>query len=56
MINNYINLEKMLFDDLRIDVLEFDKLNVETIEKLSNLYHSRNVELLAKYKRRGKSE
>ncbi len=55
-LNNYTNLEKMLFDDLRIDTQEFNKLNVETIEKLSNLYRSRNVELLARYIRRTKDE
>ena len=49
---NYSNLEKMLFDDLRIDKEEFEKLNIDKIEKLSNLYHSTNVKLLAKYMRR----
>lgn len=53
---NYSNLEKMLFNDLRIDIEEFDKLNVEKIEKLSNLYHSTNVSLLAKYMRRNINE
>ena len=38
----------MLFNDLRIDKEEFSKLNIETIEKLSKLYHSTNVNLLAK--------
>ena len=42
----------MLFNDLRIYTDEFYKLNTDKIEKLSNLYHSRNVELLAKYMRR----
>lgn len=55
-INNYSNLEKMLFNDLRIDIDVFNKLNVEKIEKLSNLYHSSNVTLLAKYIRRNKNE
>lgn len=53
---NYSNLEKMLFNDLRIDIEEFNKLNVEKIEKLSNLYHSTNVSLLAKYMRRNINE
>ena len=35
---------------------EFSKLNIETIEKLSKLYHSTNVELLAKYMRRHMNE
>ena len=56
MNDNYSNLEKMLFNDLRIDIEEFNKLNVEKIEKLSNLYHSTNVLLLAKYMRRNKNE
>jgi predicted transcriptional regulator of viral defense system len=55
-LNNYFNLEKMLFEDLRIDIEAFTKLDVDKIEKLSNLYHSRNVQLLAKYARRKISE
>lgn len=51
-LNNYSNLESMLFNDLRIDVNEFNKLNVDKIIKLSNSYGSTNVELLAKYMRR----
>ena len=35
---------------------EFSKLNIETIEKLSKLYHSTNVNLLAKYMKGGKYE
>lgn len=46
---NYSNLENMLFNDLRIDDEEFKKLDFNKIEKLSGLYHSTNVELLAKY-------
>lgn len=48
-LKNYTNLENMLFNDLRIDMEEFNKLNVDTIDKLSKLYHSTNVFLLAKY-------
>ena len=48
-LNNYSNLENMLFKDLRIDEDNFQKLNKEKIVKLSNLYHSTNVDLLAKY-------
>jgi len=51
-LNNYSNLENILFNDLRIDEEEFNKLNVDKINKLSNLYHSTNVNLLAKYIRR----
>ena len=55
-INNYDNLRNMLFNDLRIDEDEFNKLNVSKVEKLSNLYHSTNVTLLAKYMRRHLNE
>lgn len=55
-LNNYSDLESMLFLDLRIDVEEFNKLNTEKIEKLSNLYKSKNIKLLAKYKRRKTDE
>lgn len=55
-ISNYSALENMLFNDLRIDEDEFKKLNYNKIEKLSNLYHSTNVNLLANYMRRNKDE
>ncbi len=55
-LNNYLNLENMLFNDLRIDKEEFKKLDIKKIEKLSNLYHSSNIELLSRYMRRKKSE
>lgn len=55
-LNNYSNLENMLFNDLRIDEELFNKLNIDKIIKLSNLYHSTNVELLAKYMRRNINE
>lgn len=55
-LTNYSNLENMLFNDLRIDIEELNKMNVDKIEKLSELYHSTNVELLAKYMRRNKNE
>lgn len=55
-LNNYFNLENMLFNDLRIDKDEINKLNVDKIEMLSNLYHSTNVELLSRYMRRNKNE
>ena len=53
-IKNLDNLRKLLFDDLRIDKDIFESLDIEKIEKLSNLYHSTNVSLLAKYMRKFK--
>lgn len=53
---NYTNLENMLFNDLRIDEEEFNKLDILKVNKLSKLYHSTNVELLAKYMRRHMNE
>ena len=50
-LNNYTNLENMLFNDLRIDEDSFNKMNIEVIERLSDLYKSTNVKLLAKYMR-----
>ena len=55
-LNNYINLENMLFNDLRIDKEEFNKLNVNKIEKLSKLYCSTNIDLLSRYMRRNINE
>ena len=55
-LNNYTNLENMLFNDLRIDEEEFNKLNVDKIERLSELYHSTNIDLLARYMRRNINE
>ena len=55
-LKNLSNLETMLFNDLRIDIEEFKKINIKKIEKLSNLYHSTNVTLLLKYLRRNQNE
>ena len=55
-LDNYSNLENMLFNDLRIDEEEFNKLDVDKIKKLSELYHSTNVDLLARYIRRNIDE
>ena len=55
-LNNYRNLERMLFLDLRIDREEFWRLDGKKIEYLSALYHSTNVRLLSKYMRRGDNE
>ncbi len=48
-LKNLDNLEKMLFYDLRIDKEIFEGLDIKKIEKLSKLYHSTNINLLAKY-------
>lgn len=42
------DLRTMLFDDLRIDEDEFNKLDKNIILKLAPLYHSTNLNLLAK--------
>ncbi len=55
-LSNYNNIENMLFNDLRIDEEEFQKLDVNKVERLSDLYHSTNVKLLAKYMRRNLNE
>ena len=39
-----------------VDEEEFYNLDVSKIEKLSELYHSTNVSLLAKFLRRNKNE
>jgi len=51
-LKNMTELQNLLFNDLRIDMEEFDKLSVEDIEEISNLYHSTNVTLLYKYLRK----
>lgn len=55
-LRNYLNLENILFNDLRIDKYGFNKLNANKIEKLSKLYRSTNIYLLAKYMRRNINE
>ena len=52
---NYSDLENMLFNDLRLDEEEFCSLNSSKVEKLSELYHSTNIKMLAKYMRRNKN-
>ena len=47
-VKNLRELEALLFDDLRIDTVEFNKLNVEDLNNLSALYHSTNLNLLRK--------
>ena len=53
-LHNYNELEIMLFEDLRIDEEEFDKLDSEIVNKLANYYHSTNVSLLARYMKKNK--
>lgn len=55
-IKNMIEMENLLFNDLRIDTNEFNKLNLQNIQEISNFYHSTNVELLYRYMRRKKNE
>ena len=45
-------LENILFNDLRIDIEEFNKLNLQDIEEISNSYNSTNVSLLYRYMKR----
>ena len=55
-IKNILELENVLFNDLRIDYAEFIKLNVSDLENISNDYHCTNVDLLYRYMRRNLNE
>ena len=55
-IKNILELENVLFNDLRIDYAEFIKLNVSDLENISNYYHCTNVDLLYRYMRRNLNE
>jgi len=55
-VKNQKELTELLFADLRIDEDELSKLNLETIEGLSELYKSSNVKLLAKFLKRYQHE
>ena len=55
-LKNMKELENLLFNDLRIDMDEFSKLDLHDIEELSNSYNSTNVNLLYKYMRRRENE
>lgn len=55
-VKNIKELEKLLFDDLRIDKTDFLKLNISDIEMLSKWYHCTNIRLLYKYMRRKNNE
>ena len=43
------DIERLLFEDLRIDEDKFNELNKQDILKLAPLYHSTNLNLLAKF-------
>ena len=45
------DLRLLLFDDLRIDVNEFYKLDFDFIIEIATLYHSNSINTLAKYLR-----
>lgn len=51
-VKNMREIETLLFQDLRIDELEFLKMNYEDIMELAEMYHSKNVILLSNYVRR----
>lgn len=51
-ISNQQELKTLLFDDLRIDRIEFNKLNVEDVGILTETYGSKNISLLYKFMRR----
>lgn len=55
-INNMSELENVLFNDLRIDEIEFNNLNIQDINEISQYYHSTNVDLLYRYMRRNINE
>ena len=46
-------IERMLFEDLRIDDTEFEKLDADGILQIGDKYHSNNLKYLMKYLRRG---
>ncbi len=51
-LKNQKELEYLLFNDLRIDEDEFNKLNKDDIFFIANEYKNTNVELLSKYLKR----
>ena len=51
-IDNLKELKEMLFEDLRIEPQTIDELNSEDIFFFSERYHSKNLDLLAKFIRR----
>ena len=55
-IKNMTEIENILFNDLRIDMEKFNKLNISDIKQISDSYHCTNVTLLYKYIRRKRNE
>jgi len=53
-VKNISDLKRLLFDDLRIDEQEFNRLNFTTITELTEKYRCNNLKLLAKFLRRKK--
>ncbi len=51
-IKNMSELENVLYNDLRIDIDELTKFNINDLKEISNSYHSTNVDLLYRYMRR----
>ena len=51
-VNNLLEMEELLFSNLRIDDIELDKLSIKDFEKLESMYHSTSVTFLYKYLRR----
>lgn len=51
-VQNQKQLEALLFDDLRIDLDEYAKLNRKTLTELCGHYHSANLNLFSHYIRR----
>lgn len=47
-VSNKNEFIKLLYDDLRIDELEFDKLNKQILKDLCDLYKSKNLKILKK--------
>lgn len=45
-------IERMLFEDLRIDRMDFQKLSFDEILQIGDKYHSNNIKYLMKYLRR----
>ena len=51
-VKNQKELEELLFQDMRIDETEFDKLNRADIYFIAPKYHANNLKLLSNYLRR----
>ncbi len=51
-VKNLTEFSHLLFDDLRIDETEFNKLDKDILEELAPLYHCSNLKFLVKFIRR----